>query len=160
MYSMRPKFTDYASYSNATLSDIFSSEDIRSAKTLKATRLKSIYLENKQGKFEVHELPREIQFSPVYAMTPVDYNHDGNMDLVVAGNQTAIRIRVGIIDANFGQLFQGDGKGNFVYVPQPISGLSTTGDAKSLQMINIKGSPHLLIGISNVGVKSYKLNKQ
>jgi enediyne biosynthesis protein E4 len=160
MYSMRSKFTTYAAYSNATLNDIFSAEDLKTAKTITATKLESVYLENNQGKFEVHALPSEIQFSPVYAMTVVDYNHDGNMDLVVAGNQTAIRIRVGIIDANFGQLFQGDGKGNFTYVPQPLSGLNSTGDAKSLQLINIKDSPHLLIGISNVGVKTYKLNRQ
>jgi hypothetical protein len=93
-------------------------------------------------------------------MTLVDYNNDGNMDLIVGGNQSAIRIRMGVIDANFGQLFEGDGKGNFVYIPQPKSGLSTTGDAKSLQMINIKGDPYLLIGINNVGVKTYKLNRQ
>jgi hypothetical protein len=80
------------------------------------------------------------------------------MDFIAGGNQTSIRIRIGVIDANFGQLFQGDGKGNFVYVPQSESGLSITGDAKSMQMINIKGIPHLLVGINNVGVKSYKLN--
>jgi hypothetical protein len=160
MYSMRPKFTDYASYSNATIEDIFPANDLKSAKTLQATTLESVYLENKQGRFEVHKLPDQAQFSPIYAMTLVDYNHDGNMDVIAAGNQTAIRIRVGIIDANFGQLFEGDGKGNFKYIRQPLSGLSTTGDAKSLQMIDIQGNPFLLIGISNVGVKTYKLNQR
>ena len=80
---------------------------------LKATTLESVYLENKKGKFEVHKLPDQSQFSPIYAMTLVDYNKDGNMDLILGGNQTAIRIRVGAIDANFGQLFAGDGKGHF-----------------------------------------------
>jgi len=65
-----------------------------------------------------------------------------------------------VIDANFGQLFAGDGKGNFTYIPQPASGLSITGDTKSLQTINIKGETYLLIGINNVGVKSYKLNRR
>ncbi len=159
MYSMRAKFTDYASYSNAQLNDIFSVNDLKDAKILKATILESIYLENKENKFVVHELPHTAQFSPIYAMTPVDYNKDGNMDLVVGGNQTSIRIRVGVIDASFGQLFEGDGKGNFTYVPQPQSGLSITGDAKSLQMINIHGESYLLIGINNVGIKAYKLNR-
>ena len=159
MYSMRPKFTDYASYSNATLSDIFSANDLKDAKNLKATILESVYLENKQGKFDLHRLPAEAQFSPIYAMTLVDYNNDGKMDFITGGNQTSIRIRVGVIDANFGQLFQGDGKGNFEYIPQTKSGISTTGDAKSLQMIDIKGEKYLLIGINNVGVKTYKLNR-
>lgn len=160
MYSMRGKFTDYASYANATIEDIFPSSDLKDAKTLKATTLESVYLENKQNKFEVHVLPREAQFSPIYAMTLVDYNDDGNMDLITGGNQSAIRIRLGVIDANFGQLFQGDGKGNFSYVPQPDSGLSTAGDTKAMQIINVNGELYLLIGISNMAVKSYKLNQQ
>ncbi|HYI76434.1 MAG TPA: VCBS repeat-containing protein [Chryseolinea sp.] len=158
MYSMRAKFTDYASYAKATLLDIFSANDLKDAKTLKATTLQSVYLENKKNKFEVHNLPDQGQFSPIYAMTVVDYNKDGNMDFILGGNQTAIRIRVGAIDANFGQLFAGDGKGQFTYIPQTHSGLSTTGDTKSLQLIDIKGSPYLLIGINNVGIKTYKMN--
>ena len=158
MYGMRAKFTDYKSYAKATLANIFATNDLKDAKTLKATTLESVYLENKKGKFEVHMLPDQSQFSPIYALTLVDYNKDGNMDLVVGGNQAAIRIRMGVIDANFGQLFEGDGKGHFTYVPQTKSGLSTTGDTKSLQVIDIKGSPYLLIGINNVGIKTYKLN--
>lgn len=159
MYSMRGKFTDYASYADARLTDIFTPGDLKDAKTLKATILESVYLENKQNKFAVHKLPREAQFAPIFAMTLADYNNDGNIDLIAGGNQSAIRIRLGVIDANFGQLFQGDGKGNFTYVPQSESGLSTTGDVKSMQMINIKGEPYLFIGINNMGVKTYKLNK-
>ena len=106
MYSMRSKFTDYASYSNATIEDIFPMNDLKSAKVLKAERLESVYLENRQNKFEVHVLPHQAQFSPIYALTLVDYNGDGNMDLIVAGNQTSIRIRVGVIDANLGNCFK------------------------------------------------------
>jgi hypothetical protein len=160
MYSMRSKFTDYASYANATIKDIFSDKELKDANTLTATMLASVYLENKKGNFVVHHLPHEAQFSPIYAMTILDYNNDSNMDIVLGGNQTAVRIRVGVIDANFGQLFEGDGKGNFKYVPQPTSGLSITGDAKSLQTISIKGQTYVLVGINNVGVKAYKLNRK
>jgi hypothetical protein len=159
MYGMRAKFTDYASYAEATLKDIFSANDLKDAKTLKATILESVYLENQKDKFVMHKLPREAQFSPIYALSALDYNHDGNMDFVTAGNQSSIRIRIGVIDANFGQLYEGDGKGNFTYIPQPKSGLSTTGDVKSLQMIEVAGDPYLLVGINNVGVKAYKLNR-
>jgi hypothetical protein len=160
MYSMRPKFTDYASYSSAKLENIFSSNDLKTAKTLKATELRSVYLENKDGKFVVHQLPDQAQFSPLYAMAVIDYNDDGNMDFIAAGNQSSIRIRVGVIDANFGQLFEGDGKGNFTFIDQGKSGLSITGDTKSLQIINLLNQPHLLVGINNVGIQTYKLNRK
>ena len=80
------------------------------------------------------------------------------MDLVLGGNQSSIRIRMGVIDANFGQLFEGDGKGNFAYVPQSRSGLKITGDIKSLQWVNVNGVQYLLAGINNFGVEAYKLN--
>src|SRR5690606_25359444 len=82
MYSMRGKFTNYASYSKATLKDIFSSADLKNAHTLKATMLESVYLENKKNSFEVHPLPREVQYSPIYAWSAFDYDQDGNMDFV------------------------------------------------------------------------------
>ena len=92
-------------------------------------------------------------------MALVDYDHDGNMDVVAGGNQSSIRIRMGVIDANFGQLYKGDGKGNFSYVPQGASGLSITGDTKSINTVQVGNDLHLIIGINNVGVVSYKLNK-
>ena len=159
MYSMRPRYTTYASYANAQLNDIFSASDLKDATTLKATVLESVYLENKGNKFVQHNLPAAAQFAPLYTMTLIDYNKDGNMDLVVGGNQSSIRIRMGVIDANFGQLFMGDGKGNFTLVPQDKSGLSITGDMKSLKIISVNGTEFLLAGISNFGVVTYKINR-
>ena len=157
MYSMRSKYTNYAAYSNAKLNSIFSNADLKDADALKATVLESIYLENRQNKFVSHPLPKEAQFSPIYAMTLIDYNKDGNMDLIIAGNQSSIRIRMGVIDANFGQLYEGDGKGNFAYVQQAQSGLSLTGDTKSLQIVTVNGDLFLMVGTNNVGVHTYKL---
>jgi hypothetical protein len=64
---------------------------------------------------------------------------------------------MGVIDANFGQLLQGDGKGNFKHVSQRESGLTFTGDTKSLKVITIDGQRYMLVGVNNVGVETYKL---
>ena len=158
MYSMRSKFTTYASYAKARLTDIFSKSDLKDASVLKATTLQSMYFENAGGKFLPRTLPGPAQFSPIYAMTLVDYNKDGHMDVIMAGNQSSIRIRMGVIDANFGQLYMGDGKGNFTYVHQAESGLRLTGDTKSLQVIEANGEVLLVVGTNNVGVSTYRLN--
>jgi len=158
MYSMRSKYTNYASYSDAQLNNIFSSNDLKGATELKVTTLETIYLENTGHGFVRHDLPAEAQFAPVYAITLLDYNKDGNTDMMIGGNQSSIRIRMGVIDANFGQLFEGNGKGGFSYVPQSKSGLKITGDIKSLQMIDIGGVKYMMAGINNYGVETYKLN--
>lgn len=158
MYGMRSKFTNYAAYANAKINNIFSKSDLKNAGLLKATVLESVYLENRGGKFIKRVLPKEAQFAPIYAMTVLDYDNDGNMDLIVGGNQSSVRIRIGVIDANFGQLYKGDGKGNFSYVGQSESGLRLTGDTRCLQAVRTGGEVLLLVGTNNVGINTYKLN--
>ena len=155
---LKRKFTDYASYSTAKLSDIFSPGDLKSATVLSAPELRTVFFKNTGKKFEKHLLPLEAQFAPVYAIEVLDYNKDGNPDFILAGNQSANCVKIGVIDANYGQLYEGDGKGNFKYIPQPVSGLSMTGDVKSMEILTIKGKRYLLAGINNLGVVTYRLN--
>ncbi len=159
IYSMRQKYTSYADYAGVQLEDIFSKDELKDAQVLTAETLETIYLENQNGKFVPHQLPKEAQFAPVYAMTTLDYNKDGNPDLVLAGNQSAIRIRMGVMDANYGQVFEGDGQGNFTYISQAKSGLNLKGDVKAMESIKIKDETYLLIGINNAGVEAYKLTQ-
>ena len=156
--SMRGKFPDYESYSQAKLKDLFSAENLKNASYLQAGELRSVIFRNTGTTFEKHVLPAEAQFAPVHAIEILDYNLDGNPDLILAGNQNAMCVRLGVMDANYGQLFQGDGKCGFKYISQTISGLQMTGDVRSLKTVNISGKLWLFAGISNVGVSAYKLN--
>jgi hypothetical protein len=157
---LKRKFPDFASYANATISDIFTPGDLKGATVLSATELRTAIFRNTGSKFEKRLLPVEAQFAPVYAIEVLDYNKDGNPDFILAGNQSANCVKIGVIDANYGQLYEGDGKGNFRYIPQAQSGLSVTGDVKSLKFITIRGRRYLLAGISNFGVVTYRMNSR
>lgn len=159
LFPLRKKFTTYAPYSEATLSDLFSPTELSQAKRLAATELRSVYFENQGKQFVKHILPPEAQYAPVHSIEVLDYNHDGHLDFILAGNQSAIRIRLGSIDANFGQVYEGNGKGNFRYVPQAESGLSFTGDVKSMKWIKTAAGEFLLAGINNLGIVAYKRNE-
>jgi enediyne biosynthesis protein E4 len=156
VFPLRKKFTTYAPYSEATLTDLFTSAELSQAKKLTATELQTVYFENQGTQFIKHTLPIEAQYAPVYGIEVLDYNHDGHLDFILAGNQSAIRIRLGSIDANFGQLYEGNGKGNFRYMPQAESGLSFTGDVKSLKWIKTAAGEFLLAGVNNLGIVAYK----
>lgn len=160
IYALRSKFTSYASYADAQVDDIFSPEELKDAESLYVNTLESVYLENRDGKLVPHSLPREAQFSPVNAIHLLDFNDDGNLDFILGGNSSSIRIRMGVIDANYGQLFQGNGKGQFNFVPQTTSGLKITGDMKSLGGVMINDTFHLLVGINNFGIETYKMNSK
>ena len=158
--ALRKKFPDYTSYSTATLTDIFTPGDLKGAIVLSAPELRTVFFKNTGKKFDKHLLPVEAQFAPVYAIEVLDYNKDGNLDFILAGNQSANCVKIGVIDASYGQLFEGDGKGNFTYIPQARSGLSITGDVKSLKFLTIRERGYLLAGINNYGVVTFRLNSK
>ncbi|MEO6453492.1 MAG: VCBS repeat-containing protein [Ginsengibacter sp.] len=151
---LRVRFPDYASYAGATLDKIFTPEEMKDAGHLTANYLKTAYFEmGPKGKFVEKQLPAEAQNSPVFAICSIDYNNDGNKDLLLCGNINQARLRFGKYDANYGVLLSGDGEGKFSYVPQNKSGFKLTGDVRSILNVN----HFLLFGINQQSIKAYKI---
>ncbi len=154
MSIMRTRFTDYKSYANATMKDIFTSEEMKDVKRLQATDLQTTYFESgADGKFHEKSLPVQAQFSPVFTITAFDYDKDGHTDLLLCGNINHARLRFGKYDANYGVLLKGDGKGNFNYINQQQSGFHIWGDVRSVLNLN----SFLLFGINQSDSKAYRL---
>jgi hypothetical protein len=153
---MRTRFPDYKSYADATLQDIFTPEELRGATRLSANCLATTFFASTPGgKLREGKLPPEAQFAPVFAVTALDYNRDGQQDLVLAGNVNRARLRLGNADANYGLLLRGDGRGNFAAVPQRQSGLQLRGDVRCI--LNLDGT--LLFGLNGQPVAAYQSNR-
>ncbi|GGF41155.1 VCBS repeat-containing protein [Echinicola rosea] len=156
LYGMRSKFTDYESYSKAKIEDILTKSQLESADRLTVNELKTLYLENTGNTFTIHSLPIEAQFAPVYSIEVMDFDENGTLDFILGGNQTFTRLRIGAMDANYGQVFLGDGNGHFSYLPQNQSGLTIKGDIKSILPIRLPEGDFLLFGLNNQGIVAYK----
>jgi hypothetical protein len=154
---LKKKFLEYKTYSTATITDLFTAEQLKDAAVLKAEEMRTVYLENKGPEgFVMHELPLEAQYSPVYAIASMDVNKDGKKDLILAGNNSWTRIRYGRYAANHGIVLLGDGHGNFFYLPQSQSGLSVRGNVRSLVSINNE----LIFGLNDQPAKMYSLKNK
>ncbi|GAB2581331.1 VCBS repeat-containing protein [Spirosoma areae] len=149
---LRKKYTSYATYSDATADDVLNEFKGKTPAKSAVNELSTLYLVNNKGRFERKGLPIQAQFSPVYALAAQDLNGDGFKDIVMAGNQTHGRVRTGNIDANYGQVFLNDRKGNFTYLPQYQSGLYLRGDVRSLTFVNNQ----LIAGINSQKVQVYR----
>jgi hypothetical protein len=156
IYPMRRRFTSYKAYADATMTDIFPGEELGKASKLEATELRTTLYINNKGKFTAAELPVEAQFSVVSQIMSGDYNHDGHPDLLLLGNHTDNRLKMGSIDANYGCLLQGDGRGRFRCVPQLAAGICVVGDVKSVSEIMVNRQPYLVVGVSNGPVQFYQ----
>jgi hypothetical protein len=151
---LRTRFPDYKSYANATIGDIFTDEELKGAGHLQANCLKTAYFQGgADGKFHEVDLPLQAQFSPVFTITPLDYDKDGNTDLLLCGNINHARLRFGKCDANYGILLHNDGNGKFRYISQDRSGFHLWGDVRSVTVVNNL----LLFGINQGDMKAYKL---
>jgi hypothetical protein len=156
MVSMRSKFTDYASYSKAKMTDLFSAQELEKDLRLEIQTLESLYFENTGSGFLAQPLPRLAQISPLYSILPVDVNGDGHLDLIVGGNQNQTRIRIGKIDAGLGLVLLGDGKGNFEQLSPEKSGLAIKGDIKSILHLSTPDANYLIFGINQQIPEVYK----
>jgi len=155
MSMMRTRYSDYKSYADGTMTDIFTPEELKGATVLKANCLKTaLFINTGKGKFKEAELPVQVQYAPVYTITALDYDKDGHKDLLLCGNISHARLKFGNNDANFGMLLKGDGKGDFTYLPQLQSGFNLRGDVRSVISVNNQ----LLIGINQKPVTAYQLS--
>ena len=156
IYPMRRKFSSYKNYADATMKEIFSADELAKAGKLTLTDCHTRCFLHKNGKFVAAPLPLQAQFSVVTKIMPGDFDHDGKTDLLLLGNHSDNRLKIGSMDASYGCLLQGDGKGQFKYVQPAVSGLSVAGDVKSATEITIKADKYMVIGVNNVGVLLYK----
>jgi enediyne biosynthesis protein E4 len=147
--SLRQKFPTYDSYSNATIEEILTAEQLKSAKRLSADFFETTYFENNGGVFRAKKLPLQANFFPVYAISTADFDHDGKQDILLAGNMDHARIKIGRIDAGFGMLLKGDGKGNFEYIPQLKSGLSVKGCTRDLIKLSGNNNDRVIFTINS-----------
>jgi len=161
MISLKKKFTNYKSYATATMDEILSSEQRQGALRLKANMLKSCYLRNDgNGKFTLIPLPIEAQVSVLNGMQTGDFDGDGNLDVVINGNDYGTDVSIGRYDALNGLMLKGDGKGNFKPLSILQSGIYIPGNGKALVQMRSKNGDLLLAASQNKdSLKVFKLNK-
>jgi len=135
---LKKLFPDYNSFKNADLNTIFTKEALDHSLKLVANEMKtSIYLNLGQLKFKSIELPKAVQMAPVFAIETHDFDHDGDIDIVMGGNLFRVKPEVGRYDASFGIYLENLGSGKFSSTPGN-KGLKVRGEIRSIQIVNNK----------------------
>jgi len=139
MIGFRAKFQNYKLYALATIDKMFSPDELKGAQVLQAINLSHCLVRNNgNGKFELIPLPTEAQFSCINGMIAEDLDADGNLDLIVNGNDYGTEVSVGRYDACNGIVFRGDGKGGFIPLSIHESGWYIPGNGRALVKLSGK----------------------
>ena len=137
--------------------ELFQNNELKDAGHILADHMASSYFTgNANGKMQLLDLPAEVQYAPVNTIDQLDFNLDGIMELLLCGNNSGSKIRLGKMDGNFGILLKGEKDGRFTYVKQDKSGLRITGDVRSTVMVNDR----IYFGINGKEIISYSVNKR
>ncbi|HEX2779608.1 MAG TPA: VCBS repeat-containing protein, partial [Gemmatimonadaceae bacterium] len=133
---LRPRFASYHDYAGKSMSDIFSKDDLAGAEVRTAyTFATSLVHNDGNGKFTVVPLPTEAQLAPVYGILARDFNGDGKLDLLLAGNFNGVKPEIGRMAASYGLYLEGTGKGTFTPVRAAESGFFVPGESRDIERL-------------------------
>jgi hypothetical protein len=140
------------------MNDLWNDKDKENAVILKATDMNTSFIENKgHGKFQISAMPLAAQMAPVYGMVAKDVDQDGNLDLMMVGNDFGMEPFTGRHDAFMGLYMKGNGKGGFAPLSIAQSGLFINGDAKGLATVQSAKEGDVFVATQNQdSLKVYK----
>ncbi|MGV3642204.1 MAG: VCBS repeat-containing protein, partial [Adhaeribacter sp.] len=155
---IKKKFIKYADYAGKQVADIFPPERLKEAVRHQVTQPNTtLMINNGRGRFAWQALPLEAQFSPVFAIESLDYDHDGRLDLLLTGNFFDVLPEMGRYDASYGLVLRGKGKGFFEAVPPRVSGFFVTGQVrKSRLLTNARGQQLVLLAKNQGPLQVYR----
>jgi hypothetical protein len=104
-------------------------------------------------------LPAQAQMSTLNGMVVDDFDGDGNLDVLINGNDFGTEVSIGRLDALNGLLLRGNGNGTFTPMSIAQSGIYLPGNGKSLvSLVSAEGN-YMVASSQNPGpVKLFNLN--
>ncbi len=154
------EFETYDEFARTPLEGILG-ERIEGAIYHDVMQFESAFLENLgKGGLQLRKLPIDAQRAPIYGIIPRDWNGDGKMDLLIAGNYYEREVETTRSDAGIGQLLLGDGAGGFTAELTAKTGLLAYLDVRNLAFLEGGEVPMVMIVNNNTGVQVYRLERQ
>ncbi|MDN5212733.1 VCBS repeat-containing protein [Fulvivirgaceae bacterium BMA12] len=156
---LRKKFKTYDLFASSDLNSIYGAENLDKALHYSAKTFASVFIENLGGKFKLSKLPNEAQLSTINDVVIDDFDSDGNLDALLAGNFYGSEVETPRNDASVGLLMRGDGKNNFEAVSPAKSGFYAPYDVKNMEVMHAGKDKMVLLGINNDDLQIFKVLK-
>lgn len=160
--ALKKKFLLNRDFSTAGYSQVFKGVTGKIT-TYTCNETRSCYFENTgNGNFIKHALPLEAQYSPVNAILCADFDSDGEMDLLLAGNEYQAEVMTGAYDASYGCFLKGSkNKERFRSIPPSESGFLITGDVKDLALVSLKDGERMVVAaVNNDTMKVFRVQSR
>ncbi|SNY94578.1 VCBS repeat-containing protein [Flagellimonas pacifica] len=161
LVSLKKENLKASDYAKRTIQELFSKEIIDNSIVKQVeTSASMIAINEGGGKFTIQKLPPRVQLSCVCDITCTDVNNDGNLDLIMAGNNYEYKPQFSRLDASYGNLLLGDGKLGFEWQNYDTSGFKIKDEVKYLEQFKDKnGNTFIIAAINNNKPKIFAINE-
>ncbi|WP_299154900.1 VCBS repeat-containing protein [uncultured Christiangramia sp.] len=149
-------------YAKKTVQELIPDQKIQNSIVKQANISETIIAINDgTGQFKIQKLPGRVQFSCVCGISCVDVNNDGNLDLVMAGNDFEFKPQFSRLDAGYGSVLLGDGEMNFEWKDFKESGFHIRDEVKYLKRIRDKnGKTFIIAAINDQKPRIFEISNQ
>ncbi|MEO7530702.1 MAG: VCBS repeat-containing protein [Sediminibacterium sp.] len=159
--SLKKKNLKHKDYAKKSIQELFSADIIKSCKVKMFNYTASVVAINKgNGEFVIEKLPTELQLSSVNAIHCTDINNDGNVDLIVGGNEFGFLPQFEKLDAGRGGILLNNGKGQFHLLSSEESGIDLNGQIRDIQEIKTGQDKQLLFLQNNMYPVLFRLRNK
>jgi len=157
---LETKFTDYQSFAEASLSDIYGEQHLNNALHLEVKMLESVFIENLgDGHFKLKTLPKEVQISPIMDFEFIRYPEQEKKMIIAIGNHYDAEVETVRYDASYGSVLSYSNN-EFIVESNNNTGFITKGNAKSIDRIKTKKRELLIIGNNNSAPNAFSFNRK
>ena len=149
-------------YAKKSIDELFPKEIFQNSIVKTASNEETLVAVNDgNGKFSFRKLPSRVQLSCVCGITCSDLNGDGNLDLIMGGNNFDFKPQFSRLDASYGHVLLGDGKMDFSWQDYGKSGFFVKNEIKHLKRLKDKdGNSFIVAAINNQKPKIFRINEK
>ena len=144
-------------YANKTIQELIGEAPIQGALVKEATFFHSAYALYEDTSFVMYPFPEEVQFSCICGIACQDINDDGQVDLILGGNDSGFLPQFSKLDASFGHVLLNRG-GHFEVQPSVQSGFLVRGEVRQIEPFTWNNENFLFTVLNNEKLKLHKIN--
>ncbi len=160
MVSLKKENLKASEYAKKSIQQLFSEEKLNKAQKKEVNTSSSIIAINDgNGNFSIVTLPPQTQLSCVCGIACTDVNQDGNIDIIMGGNNYEFRPQYSRLDANYGSVLLNDGNMNFQWSDYDSSGFFIREEIKHISKFRDKdGNTFLITAINDEKPRVFAVN--